>query len=142
MKETDEGYTRKEQQVINNAKELLAPFKDEQLEWISSDGKQTGTVSLHKCVKKLQKTLDAEQEELIRQWDEWVTVEAELDQIATEVAMTASGLPAIDAELEAEVEAEKKRFRQLMDEATKAAEKAMKQAEKVTSLISIYSLTL
>lgn len=131
MKETDEDYTRKEQRVISTATKLLAPFKDERLEWISSDGKQTGTVSLSKCVKKLQKTLVAEQEEVIRQWDEWLMAEAELDQINAEVTMTASGFPVMDAELEAEVEAEKERFRQLMDEAAKAAEKAMKQAEKV-----------
>jgi len=139
LTETNEQYDKKEQEVVNLAGQITAPFKTEELGWTSTDGKQSGTVVLSNRMKKLQKTVDVEEKELIRQWDEWVDSEAELDQLAAEVAAPAVAgnvhtylaLSADEREMMDEIKAEVDRFQKMMKEAAEASLKAMKESEKV-----------
>ena len=66
LTEIDENYNSKDQEALDTAKDITTPLKDVELFWISEDGKQTGTVNVGNRMRKLQKTLDAEKEELDR----------------------------------------------------------------------------
>lgn len=101
-------------------------------------------------MKKLQKTVDAEERELIRQWEEWLEVEAEIDslaaefiaqnmpvQVAGETNQPGNLLTADQVEMMEEIEAEKARFTQLMEQAAKASIKEMKDSEKVCGSVRI-----
>lgn len=96
-------------------------------------------------MKKFQKTIDREQEELIRQWDEYVAVEAEIDRLTAEVTSPKlpnhliSQIPNFqipdEVEMLEEIEAEKARFVKMIDQESKASIKAMKESEKVSIFV-------
>jgi len=136
----DDQCAKEEQALAESSKILHVPFKNEEIEFRSEDGKQTGVVVLSHRIKKVQKTIDAEEKELTRQYEEWLEVEAEIDSLAAEYTMppnqmgtnlTGDILSADQVEMMEEIEAEKASFRKLMEQAAKASIKEMKGGEKV-----------
>ena len=141
-----DSFSNQESAIVDEVMEITTPFKQVQLDWTSADGMQTGTVSLNNRMKKLQNTLDAEQQELISQWEEWVESENEINELVDEFAMLtnedgdADGnvhwdlndlLAADYNEMVQEIEAERAYLKQMIDEATEASLKAMEEGEKV-----------
>ena len=135
-------YANKEQDIANLVREFTAPFKNEEIEWMSTDGKQSGTILLSNRMKKLKKTIDVEEQELRRQWEDWLEVDAEIVRLAAELVGTPNELSGVDPnrhdtlsmdqrEMTEEIEAEKVRFGKLMEQAAKAAMRSMKETEKV-----------
>ena len=144
----DDRYLQNEQACAKSVKEHTLPFKNGTLEWISDDGKKTGTVVLGHRMKKLQKITDAEEAELTRQYIEWLEVQAEIDAIAAEIAgpdhipdQSATGrlsktdvLVAEQMELQREITEEKAKFLKMMDEAAAFSKKALIESEQVRGL--------
>lgn len=136
----NDQYAKEEQALAESSRILHTPFKNEEIEFRSEDGKQTGVIVLSHRMKKVQKTVDAEEKELTRQYEEWLEFEAEIDSLVAEdtVAPDQTGiidagdiLLASQAEMMEEIEAEKANFRKLMEQASKASIQEMKDGEKV-----------
>ena len=123
---------------------MTAPFKDEKLDWTSADGKHTGTVTLGNRMRKLQKTVDAEEIELNRQWEEWVESEAELDRLTAEFAAMPTDadhmFSADQREMEEEIKAEIAHVKKLMDEAARSSLNSAKECEKVRLPTILFTL--
>lgn len=125
----------------------MKPLKELVLEWTSTDGKHSGKAILGHRMKKFQKTVETEEKEIERQYEEWTGVQAEIRRLALEV-IGPDGLEGVLAgniesstfideeqeEMREEIEAEKKRFKEQIEQAGKASMKAMKDGEKVSSL--------
>ncbi len=140
LMDVNDQYSKEERALAESSKILHIPFKTEEIEFRSEDGKQTGVVALSYRMKKVQKTVDAEEKELIRQYDEWLEVEAEIDSLAAEYTVTPNHIGTIppgdilfeeQAEMMEEIEAEKARFEKLMEQAAEASIKEMEDGEKV-----------
>lgn len=136
----NDQYGKEEQALVESLKDLQVPFKNEEIEFRSEDGRQTGVVVLSHRMSKVHKTVDAEEKELTRQYAEWLEVEAEIDSLAAEIAVTPNPvginppgdiLSADQAEMMEEIEAEKANFKKLMEQAAKASIREMKDGEKV-----------
>ena len=106
-------------------------------------------------MKKLQKTLDTESEVLIRQWDEWVEAERELDELVNEFAMLSNEDGVADGtvhwdvdelrlvddeEILREIEKERVAIQEMIDEAAEASLRAMEEGEKVCILLNSWCL--
>lgn len=136
----DHEYVTEEQELIEQFEKINIPFKDEEVEFSSADGKQTGVVTLSHRMKKVKKVIDAEEAELHRQYNEWLAVEAEIDRLAAEYAapptQTGTDVPAdivgADyAEMMQEIEAEKANFEKLMEQGAQASIREMQEGEAV-----------
>ena len=132
LTEANEYYDKKDNELANIAEEFTAPFKEEELDWTSTDNKKTGTIVLSHRTKKLQKIVDAEERELVRQWGEWLEVEAEIDRLTAEFAATRSREELDQMEMMEEIKAEKVRFAMLIEQAAKASIKSMEEGEIVS----------
>lgn len=119
---------------------------EQELEWTSTDGKQSGKTLLGVRMKKFQKTIEAEEREFERQFDEWTHVQDEFRHLAS-LIVGPDGLDNllagnfdpdtfVDAErreMMEEIEAEKKYFTEQIEKAGKEAMEAMTESEKASS---------
>lgn len=130
--------------MVNDA--IANPLQDQELEWTSTDGKQSGKTMLGVRMKKFQKTIEAEEKELDRHFDEWKRVQAEFRHIAS-LIVGPDGLDNllagnfdpnnfVDAEqrqMMEEIEAEQKVFMEQIEKAGMEAMQAMTESEKASS---------
>ena len=125
---------------------IMTPLNEQELEWTSTDGKQSGKTMLGARMKKFQKTIEAEEKEIERQLNEWTIVQAELHQVAAEIVgpdgfdslLTGNFDPtsfinAEQREMMAEIEAEQKSFMEQIEKAGKESMEAMTESEKASS---------
>ncbi|MCJ1454982.1 hypothetical protein MMC28_005335 [Mycoblastus sanguinarius] len=147
LEESNDHFHHLEQDAIEVTEALQYPLQDQTLEWISKDGKQSGETVLGRRMKTFQKTVEAEEEALQRQLDEWVKVQDEIRRVALEVVgpeglerMMAGNLDTTtftsveQREMTEEIEVEKKRFKEQIEQAGKVSMKAMKDNEKQLKL--------
>lgn len=147
---TAEQHLReKEQDLRKDAQALAQPLKDEELEWISADGNRTGTTTLGSRMKRLQKTVDTQEQELAYQLDDWNNCQTELREMVLQY-FGPEGLKQMEEgmfevgnalseefmEFKEEIDAEKKRFAAMIKEARNASVKQMKQSEEVSDSIN------
>ena len=121
------------------------------------DGQLSGKTMLGVRMKKFQKTIEAEEKEFERQFEEWTHVQEEFRHLASFIVgpdgldnlLAGNFDPAcfIDAEqreMEAEIEAEQKMFMEQIEKAGEIAMEAMTESEKASgswlSSISIHIL--
>lgn len=148
----DKQLREKEQDLRKDIQALTIPLKDEELEWISTDGNRTGTTTLGSRMHKLQKTVDTQEQELARQLDDWNKCQAELREMVLQY-FGPEGLKQMEEgmfevgnalseefkEFKEEIDAEKKRFANMIKEARNASVEQMKQSEEVSD-INAYAL--
>lgn len=133
-------YDQEEQALTDSMANLHLPFKNEQIEFRSEDGKQSGVVNLNHRMKKVQKTVNAEAVELERQWEEWLANEAEIESLANEFTipettdeMNEEIRLAWEQMLEDEVEASRAHFEKMVEETVEKSIEDMTECEKVCS---------
>lgn len=140
-------FNQREQDAVKINDAFASPLQEQELEWTSTDGKQSGKTMLGVRMKKFQKTVEAEEKEFERQFDEWTRVQAEFRHIAS-LIVGPDGLDNllagnfdpdtfIDAEqreMMEEIEAEQKLFMEQIEQAGKEAMEAMTESEKASSL--------
>ena len=151
--ESYEFFTQREQDLVNVHDTLVRSLVDQELEWKSTDGKQSGKTMLGVRMKKFQKTIDEEEKEFKHQYDEWTRVQDDFRQIASYI-VGPDGLDNllagkfdpdcfVDAEraqMMEEIEAEKRSFMEQIELAGREAIESMTESEKVSSslLPSLY----
>lgn len=131
---------------------IANPLKEQELEWTSTDGKQSGKTVLGVRMKKFQKTVEAEEKEFERQFDEWTRVQAEFRHIASLIVGPdgldnllagkfdpESFVDAEQREMMEEIEAEQKLFMEQIEQAGREAMEAMTESEKASKLWLSYS---
>ncbi len=147
---SDQHFREKEQDVLKDGQALTKPFKDEELEWISTDGNRTGTTILGLRMKKLQKTVDTHEQQLACHLDDWNKCQAELQNMVVEyfgpegLKQTEAGVYEVGnalseefKEFKEEIDAEKKRFATMLKDSGNTFVEQMKESEKVSDSIDI-----
>ena len=142
LKDTEEDSNKLEQLRLYSHKELSAPLKDEEFQQFAK-GKSLGPTTLGQRMKILEQTLNREEEELQRQWEEYQAVETELESLAAEIGISnGTNLSAVQAskffgamgtEMQKGLEIEKARFVEMMLQHGKESLKRMKASEKVAA---------
>ena len=145
---SDEHYSQLHEDAVQFNEALALPFRNQELEWTSTDGKQSGTTVLSVRMKKFEKTIEAEEKELNLQHEDWVTIQQHLLELASEMV----GPAALDRwmagdldastfmdgaaeKVELEIAAEKKKFVAQIEKLEKESMKKMKDSEKVSAVI-------
>ncbi|KAM0797477.1 hypothetical protein BDR22DRAFT_892327 [Usnea florida] len=145
--ESYDFFTQREQDLVNVHDTLVRSLVDQELEWKSTDGKQSGKTMLGVRMKKFQKTIDEEEKEFKHQYDEWTRVQDDFRQIASYI-VGPDGLDNllagkfdpdcfVDAEraqMMEEIEAEKRSFMEQIEMAGREAIEAMTESEKKLEL--------
>ena len=139
-------FNQREQDEINVNNAIANPLQEQELEWTSTDGKQSGKTMLGVRMKKFQKTIEAEEKEFERHFEEWTHVQAEFRHLASLIvgpdgldnllAGTLDPNSFVDAEqreMMAEIEAEQKVFMEQIEKAGMEAMQAMEESEKASS---------
>ena len=140
-------FAQRAQDTIEINDAIANPLDEQELEWTSTDGKQSGKTMLGLRMKKFQKTIEAEEKEFERQFDEWTRVQAEFRHLAS-LIVGPDGLDKllagnfdpetfVDAEqreMMEEIEAERKLFMEQIEQVGKEAMEAMVESEKASSL--------
>lgn len=135
-------YDNEEQALTESMAKLHLPFKNEQIEFRSEDGNQSGVVGLNHRMKKVQKTIDAEAAELQRQFQEWLAIESEIASFDTDfmipdtsdkmnVSVSEEIWLAWEKRLEEEVEASRAYILEKMEQTAEKSIKDMTECEKV-----------
>ncbi len=140
-------FNQREQDAIKLNDAIANPLNEQELEWTSTDGKQSGKTMLGVRMKKFQKTIEAEEKELEQQFNEWTDVQAEFRQLASLIVgpvglddlLTGKFDPNsfVDAgqrEMMAEMEVEQKIFMEQIEKIGKEAMESMMESEKASSL--------
>lgn len=151
--ESYEFFQQREQDQIKLSDAFANPLEEQELEWTSTDGKQSGKTTLGVRMRKCQKTIEAEEKEFEHQYDEWTSVQAEFRQMASLIigpdgldnllAGTFDPNCYVDAErreMMEEIEAQQKEFMDQIEKASEEAMEAMTESEKASSpwLSSLY----
>ena len=124
---------------------IANPLDEQELEWISTDGKQSGKTTLGVRMKKFEKTIEAEEKEFERHFDEWTSVQAELRHLAS-LIVGPDGLESllagnfdpesvVDAErieMVEEIKAEQEAFMEQIEKIGLAVLEAMTESEKAS----------
>lgn len=141
-----EFFNQREQDLIKVNDVIGNPLNEQELEWTSTDGTQSGKTMLGVRMKKLQRTIEAEEREFEQQFDEWTNVQAEFRHFAS-LILGPDGLDNLLAgnfdpdsfinaeqeEMKAEIEAQQKEFMEQIQEAGQEAMEAMTESEKASS---------
>lgn len=144
--DSHEFFNQREQDAIKFNEAIASPLNEQELEWTSTDGKQSGKTMLGVRMKKFQKTIEAEEKEFERHFDEWTSVQAEFRHLAS-LIVGPDGLDSllagnfdpqsfIDAEqreMMEEIKAEQKAFLEQIEKAGMEAMEAMTESEKASS---------
>lgn len=144
--ESYDFINQREQDLIKVTDAIGNPLNEQELEWTSTDGKQSGKTMLGVRMKKLQRTIEAEERESQQQFDEWTNVQAEFRQFASQI-LGPDGLDNLLAgnfdphsfvnlereQMKAEIEAQQKAFMEQIEEAGQEAMAAMTESEKASS---------
>lgn len=147
LADSHDFLNQREQDAIKVNNAIANPLNEQELEWTSTDGKQSGKTMLGVRMKKFQKTIEAEEKEFERQFDEWTKVQAEFRHLAA-LIIGPDGLDNllagnfdpntfIDAEqreMMEEIEAEQKVFMEQIERLGKETMEAMTESETVGSL--------
>ncbi|KAK4697150.1 hypothetical protein P7C71_g876, partial [Lecanoromycetidae sp. Uapishka_2] len=78
LSKSDEHYRQLDEDTVHLTQALAVPFQTQELEWTSHDGKQSGSTTLSIRMKRLQKTIEAQERELALQQAEWSAVQTEI----------------------------------------------------------------
>lgn len=144
--ESYDFINQREQDLINVTDAIGNPLDEQELEWTSTDGKQSGKTMLGVRMKKLQRTIEAEERESQQQFDAWTNVQTEFRQVASQI-LGPDGLDNLLAGnfdpysfvnleregMKLEIEAQQKAFMQQIEEAGQEAMEAMTESEKASS---------
>lgn len=139
-------FNQREQDAVEVSDTFANLLGEQELEWTSTDGKQSGKTMLGVRMKKFQKAIEAEEKEFKQQFDEWTSVQAEFRLFAS-LILGPDGLDNllagnfdpdcfIDAEqreMMAEIEAEQKTFLEQFEKFGQEAMEAMTQSEKASN---------
>ena len=139
-------FSKREQDELKFTDTIANPLDEQELEWTSTDGKQSGKTMLGVRMKKFQKTIEAEEKEFERHYDEWTKVEAEFRHLAS-LMVGPDGLDNLlagtfdpkcflDAEqrqMMEEIKAEQASFMKQLEEVGLGAVEAMVESEKASS---------
>ena len=138
-------FSQREQDAIEFNDAIAKPLYDQELEWISTDGKQSGKTVLGVRMKKFQKTIEAEEKEYERHFDEWTKVQAEFRHLASLIVGPdglddllagkfdpESFLDAEQREMREEIEAQQREFMEQIEKVGKEAMEAMTESEKAS----------
>lgn len=136
-------FDQREQDAIKVSDAIADPLEEQELEWTSTDGKQSGKTMLGVRMKKFRKTIEAEEKEFERQFDEWTEVQAEfrhfasliigpdgLDNLLAGNFDPNSFVDAEQREMMEEIEAERKVFMEQIEKAGQEAMEAMTESDK------------
>ena len=139
-------FNQREQDAIKVNDAIANPFNEQELEWTSTDGKQSGKTMLGVRMKKFHKTIEVEEEEFERHFDEWTTVQAEFRHLASLIVgpdgldnlMAGNFDPEsfVDAEqreMMEEIKAEQKAFMEQIEKVGQEALEAMTESEKASN---------
>ena len=150
---SDQHFREKEQDLLEINRAMTQPFEDDELEWISADGNRTGTTILGSRMKRFNKTVETNAQELARQLDDWNKCQAELrdmvlqylgpeglKQMEEGVFEVGNALSDEFKEFKEEIDAEKKRFANMIKESRNASIKQIKASEEVSDSID-YALS-
>ena len=138
-------FNQREQDEIKFNDMIAKPLNEQELEWTSTDGKQSGKTTLGVRMKKFQKTIEAEEKEFERHFDEWTSVQAEFRHLAS-LIVGPDGLDkllagnfdpecVVDAErreMMEEIKAEQEAFMEQIEKAGLGALEAMTESEKAS----------
>ena len=138
-------FNQREQDKLKFSDTIANPLNEQELEWTSMDGKQFGKTTLGVRMKKFQKTIEAEEKEFERHFDEWTTVQAEFRHLAS-LIVGPDGLDnllagnfdpenVVDAErieMMEEIRAEKEAFMEQIEKIGLGALEAMTESEKAS----------
>ena len=138
-------FNQREQDELMFNDTIAKSLNEQELEWTSTDGKQSGKTMLGVRMKKFQKTIEAEEKELERHFDEWTNVEAEFRHLAS-LIVGPDGLDNllagnfdpkcfVDAEqreMMEEIKAEQEAFMEQVEKAGLGALEAMMESEKAS----------
>lgn len=140
-------FDQREQDAIKVSDAIADPLEEQELEWTSTDGKQSGKTMLGVRMKKFRKTIEAEEKEFERQFDEWTEVQAEfrhfasliigpdgLDNLLAGNFDPNSFVDAEQREMMEEIEAERKVFMEQIEKAGQEAMEAMTESDKKLEL--------
>lgn len=138
-------FSQREQDAIEFNDAIVKPLYDQELEWTSTDGKQSGKTVLGVRMKKFQKTIEAEEKEYERHFDEWTKVQAEFRHLASLIVGPdglddllagkfdpESFLDAEQREMREEIEAQQREFMEQIEKVGKEAMEAMTESEKAS----------
>lgn len=139
-------FNQREQDTTKFNEAIASPLNEQELEWTSTDGKQSGKTMLGVRMKKFQKTIEVEAKEFERHFDEWTGVQAELRHLAS-LIVGPDGLDSLLAgnfdpesfndpeqgEMMEEIKAEQKVFMEQIEKAGMEAMEAMTESEKASS---------
>ena len=139
-------FKQREQDELKFSDTIANPLNEQELEWTSMDGKQSGKTTLGVRMKKFQKTIEAEEKEFERHFDEWTSVQAEFRHLASLIVgpdgldkLLAGSLSSpesfVDAErieMMEEIKAEQEAFMEQIEKIGLEALEAMTESEKAS----------
>ena len=143
--DSHEFFNQKEQDELKFHDMFANPLNEQELEWASTDGKQSGKTTLGVRMKKFEKTIEGEEKEFERHFDEWTSVQAELRHLAS-LIVGPDGLEnllagnfdpesVVDAErieMMEEIKAEQEAFMEQIEKIGLGALEAMAESEKAS----------
>lgn len=143
-----ESFDQREQDLIKVTDTIGNPLNEQELEWTSTDGKQSGKTMLGVRMKKFQRTIEAEERELEQQFDQWTSVQAEIRNFAS-LILGPDGLDNLLAgkfdpdsfinieweKMKQEIETQQKAFMEQIERAGQEAMEAMTESEKASSCL-------
>ena len=138
-------FNQREQDELKFSDMIANPLNEQELEWTSTDGKQSGKTTLGVRMKKFQKTIEAEEKEFERHFDEWTSVQAEFRHLVS-LIVGPDGLDdllagnfdpesVVDAErieMMEEIKAEQEAFIEQVEKVGLGALEAMTESEKAS----------
>ena len=138
-------FNQREQDELKFNDTIANPLNEQELEWTSTDGKQSGKTTLGVRMKKFQKTIEAEEKEFERYFDEWTSVQAEFRHLAS-LIVGPDGLDDLLAgnfdpetvvdveriEMMEEIKAEQEAFMEQIEKVGLGALEAMTESEKAS----------
>ena len=147
----DGHYEGLQQDVALQIETFTLPFKNQELEWTSHDGKQSGTTVLSARMKKFEKTIEAAERELDVYQTDWLAVTQEILDLASERIGTAcldqwlagnldddSLLRCLHKEMEVELANEKNNLLAQIGELEKESMMKMEESEKVFPIFACF----
>lgn len=131
-------------QAVRASDAIVQPLREQELDWVSSNGKQSGKTPLGNRMKKFEKVFAAEEVEIARQSLELRDIDAEIHSLALEL-VGQEGYERVMAgnfgkstwlgneqrEMHATIEKETQRFLEQIEQASNVSMQIMKDSEKV-----------
>lgn len=157
LSKSDGHYTQLHADAALANRALAMPFGQQELEWTSHDGKQSGSTTLGVRMKRLERMIENEEKELNLQQADWSAVQMEIFNLVSEIVgpagldqwlagnhETSTLVKGATERAEREIAVEKNKFMADIEKLEKDSMKKMKESEKVSAITqhqSRYTLT-